>query len=202
MGHWDAIYRDRSLGRTTTSSGGVVGGVTRSRSEEVLFDARFACPMCGNFLAPGVQCDPCSAWAVDSTSRLRLSAERDSLSARFARWRRGRAAYVRRAAGMVRGTIVAVHEDSTPADPARLVAAYASREDGAYHTVCGAFAVEFAGRDPYRTVTVEVSFADANLVVPSLARGERRELALGDSVVLTGKLLDRAFYGDVWLERA
>ena len=153
-------------------------------------------------MEPGVLCDACDAWAVDSTSRLQLSADSDSMGARFSRWRAERAARVRRDSGMVRATIIAVHEDSTPKDPKRRVAAYASREDGTFHTVCGAFSVEFTSAgDPYRTVTVEVSVTDANLVVPSLARGERRELALGDSVVLTGKLLDRAFFGDVWLER-
>lgn len=149
-----------------------------------------------------MRCDVCDAWAVDSTSRLQLSADSDSMGARFSRWRAERAARARRDSGMVRATIVAVHDDSTPKDPKRLVAAYASREDGTFHTVCGAFSVEFTNAgDPYRTVKLQVAIAEANLVVPSLARGERRELVIGDGVVLTGELRRETFQGDVWLDR-
>jgi hypothetical protein len=197
MTHWKAMYRDRSLGRTSTSSDRV--GVRQTCTDEVLLEARFACPMCGNSLAPGVQCGPCRAWAVDSTSRLHLSADNDSFAARFSRWRQVRAAHARRDAGMVRATIHTVHEDSTPSDPNRLVAAYASRVGGSYHSVWGGFSVELSS-GAERT-HAHLAITNANLIVPSLARGERREFVIGDEVILTGKHLDETFFGDVWLER-
>lgn len=200
MGHWDAIYRDRSLGRTATTSNGVGGVKRQDRTEEVLFEARFVCPVCANFLAPGVQCDPCSAWAVDRTSRLHLMADTDSIGARFSRWHEVRAARLRREAGMTRATVVSVQEDCTPADPERRVAAYASREHSGYHTICGGFIVEVSSGDPYRVAQIRLTIERAHVVAPSLTRGERRELVAGDQVILSGEQRDELFHGDVWLD--
>ena len=61
--------------------------------------------------------------------------------------------------------------------------------------------MEVVAGDPYRTVQVRLTIKGANLVAPSLGRGERRELVVGDQVVLTGTHRAELFYGDVWLER-
>ncbi|MFT5355997.1 MAG: hypothetical protein ACI9KE_003219 [Polyangiales bacterium] len=94
---------------------------------------------------------------------------------------------------MVRAVIHAVHEDSTPSDPNRLVAAYASRVDGSYHSVWGGFPVELSS-GAERT-HAHLAITNANLIVPSLARGERREFVIGDEVILTGEHLDETFFG-------